>query len=94
MPDQVQQAQSLDYITKTGADFYMDELREKLEKTDLGKYAVIEPNTKSYFVHEDLLEALQEAEDKFPDNIFFIVHIGSLYPTSNNYKKNAHEWLF
>jgi hypothetical protein len=92
MTDQDTEYQSLDYITRTGEEFYMEKLREKLEKTHKGEYVVIEPESKSYFVDADLLEAIQKAEEKFPDSLFYIVRIGSLYPTSAHFRKPTHAW--
>jgi hypothetical protein len=69
---------SLEYITKVGMEFYLQDLKEKLEKTENGKYLVLEVDSKTYFIDEDLLDAIEKAEEKFPDKLFFIVQIGTL----------------
>jgi hypothetical protein len=93
MEDHNPSSPSLRYLTQLGEDFYFDELKDKLEKTDFGKYVVIEAESKKYFVHEDLLEALNEAEEEFPEKFFTIIKIGSLQLPATNYRKNIeHAW--
>jgi hypothetical protein len=95
-PTQVIQQQSLEYISKTGREFYLSELRDKLEKDAFNKYVVIEPTSKDYFIDEDLLVALQQAEEKFPDKLFYIVKVGSLLPPATNFvhQKTSYAWYF
>ncbi|GEM_PF-1335095 len=79
---------SLSYVTKLGEEYYLQDLRENLEADHLGEYVVIEPVSKRYYVDADLLLAIQEAEQEFPDSFFTIIKVGSLHPASN-YKKNV-----
>jgi len=89
MTDQIKTSEfSLSYITQLGEQYYLAELREKLEKTKNGEYVVIEPLSKRYYVDEDLLLAIQEAEQEFPDNFFTIIKIGSLQPPPASYKSS------
>ncbi len=79
MTDRLLQAEkSLDYISNTGIEYYLQELKDKLEKTAKGKYLVLEVESKKYFIDDDLLNAIECAEQKFPDKLFFIVQIGTL----------------
>lgn len=97
MTDHPQQpgAPSLRYLTKLGEDFYFDELKDKLEKSDWGKYVVIEAESKKYFIDSDLLEALSQAEEALPNKFFTIIKIGSLHPSATNYRRNIeHAWPF
>lgn len=80
-----------------GEDFYFSELKENLEKDHNGEYVVIEVESKNYFVDNDLLVALTKAKEKFPENLFHVVQIGSLQRPSMNYRKNAatkYAWVF
>lgn len=77
---------SLSYITQLGTEYYLQDLRDELEQKHMGDYVVIEPLTKRYFVDEDLLLAIQEAEQEFPDSFFTIIKIGSLKPPVAAYK--------
>jgi hypothetical protein len=77
----VQDQATLDEVTKLGMAYYLEELRDELEVKYLNKYAVIEPFSKEYFIDADLLEAIEQAERKFPKKLFFIVQVGTLYPT-------------
>ena len=81
LDDQLKTQSSLDEVTKLGMAYYLEELREELEQKHLNKYAVIEPYSKEYFIDADLLEAINQAEQKFPKKLFFIVQIGTLYST-------------
>lgn len=81
-------------ITKKGEEFYLNKLKETLEKKNLGDYVVINTETEEFFVNKDLTIALNKARAKFPDKLFFIVQIGSLQKSSLNFKKQTDEWLF
>lgn len=77
---------SLSYITRLGEEYYLAELRDQLEEKHMNDYVVIEPVSKRYYVDEDLLLAIQEAEQEFPDSFFTIIKIGSLQPPIAAYK--------
>lgn len=77
-------------LTKLGEDYYFDELKDKLEKEHFGEYVVIEAESQKYFIDEDLLEALNKAEETFPEKFFTIIKIGSLQPPATNYKRVIH----
>jgi hypothetical protein len=47
-------------------------------KKEKGKIAVIEPDSGEYFLGKTLLEALNKAEAKYPNKIFYSIRIG--YP--------------
>jgi hypothetical protein len=86
---------SLTYITQLGTEYYLSELREKLEHEHMNEYVVIEPLSKRYYVDEDLLLAIQEAEQEFPDSFFTIIKIGSLkQPTAAYQHANAETDFF
>jgi hypothetical protein len=81
----LQNQDSLDYITKVGAEYYFHELKDELEEKEKGNYLVMEVESKEYFLDEDLLKAIEKAEKKFPDKLFFIVQVGTLQPPANFY---------
>lgn len=81
-------------ISRIGDQFYFSDLRERLEKNDLGKYVVIEVESKDYFVDKDLVVALEKARKKHPAKIFHIIQIGTLDKPSINYRKHNYAWIF
>lgn len=85
---------SPDEITKLGEEIYINDLKDKLEKTRLGHYAVIEVKTKKHFVNQDLVAALETARKKFPKELFFIVQIGKLRETLFKDQSLRYDWLF
>lgn len=80
---------SLEQIAKLGDQFYLEELKNKLEKVHYGKYVVIEVDNKRYFVDKDLEKAYKKAKKKFPHKLFHIIKIGTLQKLSKHY-----EWIF
>lgn len=81
-------------IAKMGDQFYFDELKDKLEKTNFGHYVVIEVESKKYFIDEDLSKALNKARTEFPNKLFHIIKIGSLQKLAKIYRSQEYEWLF
>jgi hypothetical protein len=85
---------SLEEISKLGEKFYAEELKEKLEKTHLGQYAVVDVEQKKYSVSQDRLAAIEEAKKKFGEKLFYIVQIGSRQNPSVNYSAKKYAWIF
>src|SRR5919201_7083407 len=83
---------SLEEITKAGEKFYFDELKEKLEKENMGQYAVIDVEQKKYRVDPDELVAIQKAQQDFGNKLFFIVQIGNLKYPSTNFMTKKYAW--
>ena len=81
-------------ITRLGQDFYLKVLKDKLERTNNGDYAVIEVQSKDYYVDKDLVNALDKAKKKYPEKLFFIVQIGTLKSPILNLKKGKYAWAF
>lgn len=69
--------QSPDEILTQGEKIYFDN-KTKLEKTNIGKFAAIEIDSKEIFVDRDKLVAIQKAQKKYPQKLFYIVQIGNL----------------
>lgn len=90
----VTQPLSLEELTRVGAKFYFDELKEKLEKEHFGEYAVIDVAQKKYTVDPDRLAALEKAQAEFGEKLFYIVHIGNLQHHSSNFSAKKYAWIF
>lgn len=89
----IQKGHSPEEITKKGQEIYLSELKDQLEQKKLGEYAVIDVDSKEYFVNKDLVVALDEARKTYPNKLFFIVQIGTLSPSMRT-KKQQYAWLF
>ena len=88
------QSLSVEEIIKAGEKFYFDELKEKLEKENMGQYAVIDVEQKKYHVDPDRLVAIQKAEKDFGEKLFYIVQVGSLKHPSMNVMIKKYAWNF
>ncbi len=86
--------QSSENLTKIGEKYYLDNLKDKLEKTNNGDFLVLEVESHKYFINQDLMVALNQAKNEFPDKLFFIVQIGTLQKPAINYKRENYAWLF
>ena len=68
-------------VARRGYQIYK-KLRNALEREYLGEYVVIELESEDYFLGKDMNEALDKAEEKYPDKEFFVVQIGELATAS------------
>ena len=85
---------NLNELTQKGRQYYLEELKEKLEKTNMGDWIFIEPESKKYFLDKDELKALQKAKKEFPNKLFFIAKVGNLRETLVTKKlPNNNAWL-
>lgn len=75
---------SLNELTQKGQQIYLSELREKLEKTHMEEWVVIEVESKKYFLDTDQLKAVEKAQKEFPHKLFFIAKVGNLRETMVN----------
>ena len=85
---------SVEEIIKAGEKFYFDELKEKLEKENMGQYAVIDVEQKKYRIDPDELVAIKKAQQDFGNKLFFIVQVGSLKHPSTNFMTKKYAWNF
>mgnify|MGYP001558820008 CR=1 FL=1 len=84
---------SLEELSKLGEKIYNEKLRNSLEKTHMGQYAVIDVSTEKYEVDVDRLNALEKAQKKFGEKLFYIIQIGtSKSPGVNFYSKKDYAW--
>lgn len=85
---------SLNELSQRGQQIYFAGLKDKLEKTNLDDYVVIEVESKKYFVDKDQVTAVKKALKKFPGKLFFIAKIGNLRESPMNIKTNEnYAWV-
>jgi hypothetical protein len=63
-------------FARRAEDYYVRALRAKLEPKHVGKYLVIDVDSGDYELDVDEVAALQRAEAKHPDRIFYIMRVG------------------
>ena len=63
-------------IIQRGEQLYLQE-KDKLEKDHNGEFAVVDVETGDFIINQDKTAAIQEAEKKHPNKLFFIVQIGN-----------------
>ena len=74
-------SQTPEEIIKQGEKIYFERIDEL--QNDVGKFVVINVETKDWIINEDKTVAIQEAEKKYPGKLFFIAQIGNLKPQQN-----------
>jgi hypothetical protein len=55
---------------------YEEQLRTKLESTNLDDFVAIEPESGDYFLGKTLSEAIQAARAAYPDRLPFALRVG------------------
>ncbi|MCR4432267.1 MAG: hypothetical protein NUV45_14795 [Tepidanaerobacteraceae bacterium] len=55
---------------------WYEEIKDELEEKHHGDYVMIEVDSGDYFVGETPQEALQRAENAYPDKVFCLIRIG------------------
>jgi hypothetical protein len=63
-------------VAQKGEQIYQEKLKPILEPKENGKFVTIEVNSGEYFLGDSLLEALQQARQKYPDRLFHKKGIG------------------
>lgn len=85
---------SLEEITRLGEKFYVEELKDKLEKEKAGDYVVIDVEQKKYRADADRLVAVEKARADFGDKLFYIVQVGGVQNPSINFNAQKYAWHF
>lgn len=85
---------SLEEITKLGEKFYTEELKEKLEKDNMGQYVVIDVEQNKYQTDADRLIAIEKATKDFGNKLFYIIQIGGSRSESSNFFSQKYAWNF
>lgn len=63
-------------IAERGQKLYDEKLKSKLEGSQRGKFVVIEVESGEYVIADSLIDALQEAQKKYPGKLFHTVKVG------------------
>jgi hypothetical protein len=63
-------------IARRGQEYYDRSLRAQLEPEHKGKYLVLDVDTGDYEMDESQLAALDRAEAKHPDTVFYTLRVG------------------
>lgn len=69
-------------LARKGYQIYQKKLKSILEPAHLGEYVAIEVKSGDYFLGADLNEALEKAEEKYPEKEFFVVRVRELATAS------------
>jgi hypothetical protein len=64
-------------VAQKGEQIYQEKLKPILEPKENGKFVTIEVNSGEYFLGDSLLEALQQARQKYPDRLFHTIKVGA-----------------
>lgn len=70
------QALEVQAHARKGQQLYDNKLRAELEKEHPGKYVAIDVESGEYFLGKSVDDALQQAEQHHPDELFHVVRIG------------------
>ena len=64
-------------IAKAAEEIYTSNHKEKLEKSNFGKFAVIDVRSGKAYVGKFAEDALGDAREKAPNGVFHLIRIGS-----------------
>jgi len=81
-------------IVKLGEKFYLEEIKDIVEKQYMGQYAVVDVEQKKYKLDPDRLIAIEKAKKEFGDKLFYIIQIGGSQNPSLNYCAKRYAWNF
>lgn len=85
---------TLEEISTLGEKFYLEELKDALEKDHIGQYVIIDVGQKKYVVDSDRLVAVEKAKKEFGDKLFYIIQIGNAQNPSLNFSAKKYAWNF
>ena len=63
-------------LARRGEEYYDRVLRAKLEPEHVGQYLVLDVETQDYELDANQVVAMQRAEAKHPDTLFYIMRVG------------------
>ena len=90
----IKQQLSLEEISKLGEKFYNENLKEKLERDNMGQYVVIDVEQRKHYIDADRLVAVEKARKESSDKLFYIIQIGSVQNPSMNFSAKKYAWNF
>lgn len=65
-------------IAQKARQIYQEQLRERLESSDYGRFVCIEPESGDFFLGDTFDEAVNQAIDAHPDSLTHTLRIGHL----------------
>jgi hypothetical protein len=84
---------SLEEISTLGEKFYNEHLKNSLEESHRGQYAVIDVEGRDYEIDADRLLAVEKAQKRFGQKLFYIIQVGaSKNPDVNFYSRKDYAW--
>jgi hypothetical protein len=63
-------------VVRRATKLYEEQLRDKLEKTNMNEFVAIEPDSGEYFFGKTLSEAIQASRAAHPDRLAFAIRVG------------------
>jgi hypothetical protein len=63
-------------VAERAKQIYQDQLRERLESTDHGRFVCIEPQSGQFFLGDTFDEAVNQAIDAHPDRLTHTLRVG------------------
>ena len=63
-------------LVERGQRFYDENLKSKLEPSDVGRFVAIEPESQRYFLDDNGTAALIAAHEAMPGHLFYLVRVG------------------
>lgn len=63
-------------VAKKGEEIYNSKLKPILEPVQNGKFVAIDTDSSDYFLGDTILQALENAQQKYPNKIFHTVRVG------------------
>jgi len=63
-------------VVAKARQLYESHLRERLERTALGSYVSVEPQSGDYFLGKTFDDAVNQALDKYPDRLAHTIRVG------------------
>ena len=69
-------SQKTEDVVRRATQLYEEQLREKLEATNMNDFVAIEPESGQYFFGKTLSEAIQAARSVYPERLAFAMRVG------------------
>jgi len=63
-------------VVRRATQLHEEQLREKLERTNMNDFVAIEPDSGEYFFSRTLSEAIQASRAAHPDRLAFAMRVG------------------
>ena len=69
-------SEKTDEVVRRAKQLYEENLRSKLERTNMHDFVAIEPDSGDYFLGKTLSEAIQASRAAHPDRLAFAMRVG------------------